>query len=574
MGERSHKLDALDRDAVFDIVVLGAGAAGMSAAVFAAMEGNRVLLVERTKYLGGTSAYSAATTWVPNTRHSDRLGANDSLENALAFLDRAVGNRAPRILRQTFLENGPEAIHKLEDRTDVQFRGREFHPDYLYELEGSTSFGRALEPVPFDGSVLGDDLKLIRPPIPEFTILGGLMIDRDDIPHLLKMTKSMRSLAYSVRLIGKYYLQKLRFGRGTRLVMGNALIGRFLLAARKLGVSIVTETETAELKPLGGTTFQLSLNSDGDERNVTAKKGVVLASGGFARHPERRSELLPAPLPKVSPSAPGHTGAVHDIVIAMGAHYGDTSAQPCFWAPVSIRKRPDGTEAAFPHFVLDRSKPGIISVGRDGKRFVNESRSYHEFVSAMYAANDNGSTVPTFLICDANALRKYGMGMIRPGGANIKPFLDDGYLTTGDTLEELAGALGIDGAGLVETVKRMNGFAETGVDEEFARGSTVYETANGDPSNKPNPTLGKLEKPPFYAVKLWPGDIGSATGLVTDEKARLLRRDGSVIEGLFACGNDMNSIMGGVYPGPGITIGPGIVFGFIAARTASAGEAA
>lgn len=557
----------------FDIVVLGAGAAGMAAALFAALEGCKVLLVERTEYLGGTSAYSAATTWVPNTRHSRALGAEDSPENALAFLDRTVGNRAPRALRQAFLEKGPAAIHRLEDATEVQFRGRPFHPDYLYEIEGSTSFGRALEPLPFDASVLGEDLKLIRPPIPEFTILDGLMIDRDDIPHLLKMTKSLQSLAYSIRLIGSYYLQKIRFGRGTRLVMGNALIARMLLAARKLGVTIVTETETAGITHRDGSTYDLTLQQDGTRRRVAARSGVILASGGFARHPRRRAEMLPHPLPEVSPAAPGHTGALHDLVMDLGAYYSETSAQPCYWAPVSIRKRPDGSQAAFPHFVLDRSKPGIISVGRDGRRFVNESRSYHEFVSAMYASNENGGTIPTFLICDADALHKYGMGMIRPGIRNLKPFLDDGYLTRGETLAELATGLGVDPGGLEETVRRMNGFAETGVDEDFARGTTVYEQANGDATHGPNPTLGKLARPPYYAVRLWPGDIGSATGLVTDDHSRLLRRDGTVIEGLYACGADMNSIMGGVYPGPGITIGPGIVFGYIAARTACAWNA-
>ncbi|MBD1549403.1 FAD-dependent oxidoreductase [Roseibium aggregatum] len=574
MGVDRANLAVLSEDDEFDVAVLGAGAAGMAAAVFAALEGCRVLLVERTEYLGGTSAFSAATTWVPNTRHSKTLGAEDSQENALAFLDRAVGNHAPRTLRQAFLAKGPEAIHRLEDATDVQFRGRPFHPDYLYELEGSTAFGRALEPLPFDASMLGEDLKLVRPPIPEFTILGGLMIDRDDIPHLLKMTKSLRSFAYSVRLIGSYYLQKMRFGRSTRLVMGNALIGRMLLAARKLGVTIVTGTETTGITHRGGASFDLFLKQGSTGRRILARRGVVLASGGFARHPKRRAEMLPHPLPEVSPAAPGHTGALHDLVMEMGAHYSDTSAQPCYWAPVSIRKRADGSQAAFPHFVLDRSKPGIISVGRDGKRFVNESRSYHEFVSAMYASNQDGATIPTFLICDADALHKYGMGMIRPGIGNLKPFLDDGYLTRGETLADLAAALGVDPVGLEETVGRMNSFAETGIDEDFSRGTTVYEQANGDPGHGPNPTLGRLSKAPFYALRLWPGDIGSATGLVTDDHARLLRRDGSVIEGLYACGADMNSIMGGVYPGPGITIGPGIVFGYIAAATACGSEAA
>lgn len=573
MARSGNGVEILSDGQEFDVVVLGAGAAGMAAAIFAGLQGERVLLIERTEYLGGTSALSAATTWVPLTRWSNAFGTDDSSEKVLGFLDRAVGNRAPRALREAFVARGKDAIHTLHDKTDVQFRPRPFHPDYLYEIEGSTSNGRALEPEPFDARVLGDDLQLIRPPIPEFTILDGLMIDRDDIPHLLKMKRSFGSLVYSMRLIGSYFLQKWRYGRGTRLVMGNALIGRMLLSARKLGVTIVAETKVSELEPLGEGAFRLALIGQGRSLSVVARKGTILASGGFARHPEKRQTLLPAPQPEVSPAAPGHTGELHDIVLGLGAHYSDTLAQPCFWAPVSHRKRADGSTAAFPHFVLDRSKPGIISVGRDGKRFMNESRSYHEFVSGMYAANKDGSHVPIYLIADATAIAKYGMGMVRPGGANLKPFIADSYLTEGATLYELARKLGIDADGLKDSVARMNRYAETGVDEDFQRGSTVYECANGDATHGPNPTLGKLETAPYYAVKLWPGDIGSAMGLVTDDHARLTRADGSVIEGLYACGADMNSIMGGVYPGPGITIGPGIAFGYIAAMTASGAAA-
>lgn len=567
--KKESRTEALPQDgATYDVVVLGAGAAGMSAAVFAALEGGRVLLVERTDYLGGTSAFSAATTWVPNTRFRDALGAEDSEEKVLGFLDRAVGNRAPRALREAFVKRGPQAIHRLEDETVVKFRGRPFHPDYLYELEGATSFGRALEPEPFDGKVLGDDIWLVRPPIPEFTILGGMQIDRDDIAHLLKMKRNAGSLAYSMRIIARYYLRKWMHGRDTRMLMGNALIGRFLYEARRRGVDIATRTKTTGLTPLGGGAYKLALEQAGKRVEVTALKGVVLASGGFARHPTKRREMLPVPAPRVSPAAPGHTGELHDIVLDLGAHYSDSSAQPCYWAPVSIRKRKDGSEAAFPHFVLDRSKPGIISVGKDGKRFVNESRSYHEFVSAMYAADHDGSHIPTYLIADAAAATKYGMGMIHPGTKDFSPFLADGYLTRGATLRELAQTLGIDRDNLVATVERFNAMAAKGVDDDFHRGETVYERANGDATHGPNPTLRPLGPGPFYAVKLYPGDIGAATGLVTDEHARLLHKDGSVIEGLYAAGADMNSIMGGVYPGPGITIGPGIVFGSIAATHA------
>ncbi|MCB1383477.1 MAG: FAD-dependent oxidoreductase, partial [Notoacmeibacter sp.] len=387
MSPADKALAQVSEGAAFDVAVLGSGAAGMAAAVFAALEGAKVLLVERTEYLGGTSAYSAATTWVPNTRFSAEVGASDSLENVRGFLDRAVANRSSAAMREAFLVNGPDAIHTLHDRTKAKFRGRPLHPDYLYEVEGSTSFGRALEPQPWDASPLGADLGLIRPPIPEFTILGGLMIDRDDIGHLLKMTKSVKSFLYAFRLIGSYTLQKLKHGRGTRLVMGNALIGRLLKTARDLGVTIVTQTDVLAFEGPQDAVTGLRLRQGATERSVSVTGGVILATGGFSRHPQRRGEMLPPPVAANSPSAPGHTGTAHDLALAKGAHYGTGALSNCFWAPCSVRKRADGSTAVFPHFVLDRSKPGIMAVGRDGRRFTNESRSYHEFALAQYAAN-------------------------------------------------------------------------------------------------------------------------------------------------------------------------------------------
>lgn len=563
-------LCGLGDSASFEVAVLGAGAAGMAAAVFAALAGARVILIERSEYLGGTSAYSGGTTWIPNTLFRDLLGAEDSPENALAFLDSAVGNRAPRALRQAFVENGPEAVRILETRTEMKFRGRSFHPDYLSDLPGATSFGRALEPEPFDATPLGSDLALIRPTIPEFTILGGMMVDRDDIAHLLRMKRNPRSALYAVRMFLRFLGHKRRFGRDARLVMGNAMIARLLASARKLGVIIATRAEvTGLLCSSNGSVDGLSVEQGGHRLRLDVSGGVILASGGFTRHPARRQTMLPQPVPEYSPSAPGHTGRLQDMALELGAHYPESHDQPCFWAPVSLRKRADGSTAVFPHFVFDRSKPGVISVGRDGRRFVNESTSYHLFGKAMFEANSDASHIPCHMIADSRALMAYGMGAIRPGGYGLRAALADGYVTRANSVQALAKAIGVDPAGLADSVARMNRFAETGVDEDFARGTTVYERANGDASHGPNPTLGKLSRPPYYAMKLYPADIGASIGLVTDPNARVQRRDGSVIEGLYAVGNDAASIMGGTYPGPGITIGPGITFGYIAARHAA-----
>lgn len=552
----------------WDVIVIGSGAGGLSAAVFAALDGARVIVLERSHFVGGTSALSAGSVWIPNTRHAAEAGVEDSVEEAGAFLDAAVGNRSPRSMRDAFLRLGPEAVERLESETEIRFRSRPFHPDYLYELPGSKTAGRAIEALPFDGGSLGEALHSVRPPLPEFTVLGGMMVDRDDIAHLLKLTKSADSFAYAMKLVGRYAIDRLRFGRGARMVMGNALVGRLLKAALDLGVTVAVETEVADIAgdPDART---VTVRRDGMEQVIGAAGGVILASGGFARHPQRRQEFLPDPVPIYTPAAPAGTGTMHDIALKLGAVYGEGAEQPVFWAPMSRRRRKDGSMAVFPHFVLDRSKPGIFCVGRDGRRFVNESTSYHKFVIAMYAANRDGSTIPAFEITDALGLRKYGLGMIRPGGQGLRPFLRDGYLTQADTLADLARKLEIDAQGLEETVAEMNRYAETGVDEAFQRGSTVYECGNGDPAHEPNPTLGPTRVPPFYAIKLYPGEIGSAVGLATDPDARLLDKDGQVIGGLYACGNDMQSIMGGVYPGPGINLGPAITFAYAAAKHAA-----
>lgn len=544
----------------YDVVVVGAGAGGLAAAVFAALEGATTLLVESTEYVGGTSAYSAGTVWAPNTLLAKTVNAEDSRERVLGYLDRTVGNRSPRSMREAFVDAAPDAIETLHTRTKVQFRARPHHPDYLYEIEGSTAKGRALEPEPFRADALGKDLRLIRPAIPEFTIFGGLQVDRDDINHLLSMGKSAKSLAHAVKLLGTYGVDRVRYGRSARLVMGNALIGRLLLSARDAGVTIATNTRVTGLAQEGAA-VRLSFE---DKSDVLARGGVILATGGFSRHPTRRAEMVPDTAPEFSPGAPGHTGEMHDLALALGARYGEDAASHVYWAPVSHRRRTDGTMAVFPHFVLDRSKPGIIAVDSKGQRFTNEARSYHEFALAQQATG----TVPAYLITDADGLRKYGLGMVRPGARGAKALARDGYLKEAPSLRALAANLGVDADGLSRTVERFNGFAAKGEDLDFHRGETVYERANGDAAHGPNPTLGKLATGPFYAVELWPGDIGAATGLVADEHARLLDNDNRPIPGLYACGNDLQSIMGGVYPGPGITIGPAITFGYIAAKDA------
>ena len=558
----------------YDVVVIGSGGAGLSAALFAALDGARVLVVERTAHVGGTTALSAGTTWVPCTAPGLQVQADDTLARAARFLDLAVGSRSEPALRQAFLDNGPAAVAKLTQHSDVQYQVRPLHPDYLSELEGAALRGRAIEPVPFDGRLLGRALSLIRPPIPEFTVLGGMMVDRDDIFHLLRLTQSWTSFTYALRIIARHAMDRLFWPRGTRLVMGNALIGRLLLSLLKRGVHIVTDTELQSLVQEGsqvrGVVLRQTRDGQSVVRTVHAQGGVVLASGGFNRHPQRRADMLPGANPDWCPGAPGHTGQALDLALQAGAVLGEGGLSHAFWAPVSIRRRADGSTAAFPHFVMDRGKPGMLTVNQAGRRYLNESTSYHLFGIEMQKQADAPS-VPSWLICDAAALKRYGLGMVRPGGKGLAPFLADGYLIQATDVADLARQLKMDAAVLQATLSDFNTLADQGVDTQFNRGTTDYQRANGDANwPGPNPCLGALREAPFYAIRLYPGDIGAATGLRTDTQARVLNAQGEALPGLYACGNEMHSIMGGVYPAPGITIGPGLVFGYLAAQHALA----
>jgi succinate dehydrogenase/fumarate reductase flavoprotein subunit len=552
----------------YDVVVIGAGAAGMSAALFAAIRGAKTLLVEKTDFVGGTSAFSAGSIWIPNTRHASEVGASDSAANVERYLQQIVGNRADTALRASFLRAGPEAVDALENHSEVKLRAYARHPDYRSELDGAVVAGRALEPLPFDGRLLGEAFKLVRPPLPEFTLLGGMMVDRTDIGHLLSSTKSVKSLLHSTKLLARHARDRLAHGRGTRLVMGNALVGRLLYSLIRRDVDILNRASLTKIvRVADGRVTNAVLASDGVSREIGIDGGLILAGGGFSRHATRRPVAFGTD-EAWSSVASGANGDAQDKAIEIGARISDRDLSPAFWAPASIRRRRDGSQAVFPHFVLDRGKPGTLVVDSNGRRFLNEAISYHQFALEMLAQGK--SAIPAFLIADAAAVRKYGLGMVRPGGWGTKAAVADGYLIVGDTIEQLAQRLNIDPDNLHETVDRMNGFAQTGRDLDFDRGSTVYQNHNGDVSaGGANPNLGPIATAPFYALRLYPSDIGTSAGLVTDDVARVLDSGNRPIAGLYACGNDMQSAMGGTYPGPGITLGPAIAFAYLAASDAT-----
>lgn len=564
-------LTTLDKIAkTYDVIVLGSGVAGLSSAIFASLEGAKLLLVEKTRFIGGTSALSGGTVWAPGSDVGRQVNSEDSREAVSSFLDSVVGSHGDKAMRETFLDAAPGVIKTLTSKTSVAFRPYPKHPDYEWAHPFPTLNGRAIEPVPFDTRSMGKLREIIRPPIPEFTVLGGMNIDRFDIGHALNRFKSFGSFLYTAKLVLRYLRDKFVYGRHTRLVMGGALIGRLLSSTVELGVDILLDCSTEAITPDSDGTYRLTLNEAGNikEKAVIVTGGVVFCTGGFGRNSSRRESLLPEQLGPHSPCADGNTGTAHDLAESLGAVYGSGNAQNAFWAPCSIRKRKDGSEAVYPHFVLDRSKPGTVCVDSEGSRFINESVSYHVFAKTMLEGGSR--TAHAWIITDAHAIAKYGLGQVRPGGDSLKPYLADSYLIEGATLEELAEKTGMKSELLKASVDTMNNAADAGFDKQFERGTTPYQQHNGDAAVSPNPTLGHITTPPYYAVKLIPADIGTALGFFADSFAGLRRKDGSTIDGLYAAGNDMHSIMGGTYPGPGITLGPGLVFGAIAGRHAAA----
>lgn len=553
-------LGALKAD--YDVVVVGAGAAGLASALFAALKGARTLLVEREQVIGGTTAYSGGTAWIPCTHHSQ----GDTIADARTFLQEVVGNGFRADVIDGFLESGPVALRTLEDKSEVKFRPYATHPDYEQEASGAVLRGRALMPEPFDAGKLGSALSFVRKPIPEMTIFGGLMLDANDIKHFLNAFKNVGSFSHSARRMTRHWKDLAVRGRSTHMTNGNALVGRFIASLQShANVDIVLGTRPLDLHALESGGWTLELSDGNGTRSVTAKNALVMAGGGFTRNPEMRAKLLPE-AEIHSPSAPGATGEMQNLALKAGAHLGDTDRENAFWAPVSIRRRKDGSQAVYPHFLLDRSKPRSLCVDQTGRRFVNEATSYHRFARAMLSRAE--AAVPAYFIMDAVAIRKYGMGVIKPGTGNLQPYIDDGYLVKADSIEALAGKLGVDAHALADTIERMNEYASTGIDEEFGKGSTAYHRHNGDASVGPNPCLGPIEAAPFYAIRLYPGDIGASTGIVTDAWARVIDGAGRPIPGLFACGNEADSMMAGTYPGPGITIGPAIVFAYRAIECA------
>jgi succinate dehydrogenase/fumarate reductase flavoprotein subunit len=550
----------------YDVVVIGAGAGGMTAAAVAAAEGLRVLVLEKTAFVGGTTAWSGGMVWIPANTKMKEAGLFDSVTDAVQYLASTVPEAANANLRAAFLARGPEAIAWLEANTELRLQPVKAYPDYYPERLGATPGGRVLEPVAFDGTRLGAGFARLRPPLPEFTLFGGMMVNRLDIPHLRKIGKSLRSTLRSARLVSQYALQRLRSPRGTTLHLGNALAARLYASLLARQVEILFSAEVEELAIEAGRVHGVIIRHGARDRLISARRGVVLATGGFSHDASLRKRLFPAAAGLVSATSPSGTGDGLRLAAAAGAALNADATSPAYWVPASLFRRADGSRGVFPHTVTDRAKPGVIAVNAAGRRFVNEALSYHEFVLGMLRDGNGESDRPFHLICDRDFLWTYGLGRIRPFIWNYRRYVRSGELIEAASIEELAARIGVKPSSLAATVANYNADAAKGRDPEFGRGSTIYQRHLGDAAQKPNPCVAPIVRAPFFALRIHPADLGTAIGMKVDAQARVLREDGTVVAGLYACGNDMASIMNGNYPGPGITLGPALTFGYIAGR--------
>ncbi len=548
-----------------DVICVGAGAGGMSAALTASIEGLAAIIVEKTDRVGGSTAVSGGAVWIPNTDRATAAGHPDTLERAKLYLDRLVGNWSSDAMKLAYLEAGPRMLDYLERHTALRLAARAYSPDYYPDTEGASLGGRSMDPLAFDGRQLGPHFANLRDPLPEFTVLGGMMVTMTDVYHLLGATRSLASWKHGMRLVARYAADRLRHHRGTRLVLGNALAARLYKSVLDRQIPVWLDCPARRLLVEDGCVVGLMVMHEGREVAIRARRGVVLATGGFPHDPERRDALLPHPTGSWSMAPAGNTGDGLRLGEAAGAVVRGENAANVFHAPISILTKPDGTVVRYPHLVWERAKPGLLAVNGAARRFVNESTSYHEFGLAMHESHRSVPSIPAFLICDAAFLRRWGLGLALPGGRPFRKLVKAGYLAEARSLDDLARQLGLDGGVLAETVASFNRGAREGRDPVFGKGGDAYNRYLGDPTIKDgNPCLGTVETAPFYAVRVYPGDIGTAGGIVTDENARVLDRDGAPIPGLYAVGNDMNSVMGGTYPGPGITLGPALTFGWLA----------
>ncbi len=538
-----------------DVLVVGAGGAGLTAALTAHEQGLDTLLVEKSEYFGGNTARSGGGVWVPGNYALEAAGVDDTPERAKQYLDSIVGDDVPKSRRDTFIDRGPEMMDFVRDHTPVRFSWVPQYADYHPEQPGGRPGGRSVEPDPIDGNIIGEELDRLHPPYTKAP--ANMVVSQADFRWISLGFRTLKGPWTMLKVFVRRFLAILT---GKRLHgMGNALVIGLRKALLDAGVPLWYAAELSDLVVEDDRVVGARLLRDGVPVEVRARRGVILGSGGFEFNLEMRQKHQPSPITtEWSTGAPSNTGGGINAGIAVGA--ATALLDDAWWGPTIPLPRA-------PWFCLaERNLPGSIMVNGAGRRFMNEALPYVEAVHEIYAGEATGVPhVPCWMVVDQRYRNRYLFAGLGPRQPFPGHWMKSGVVVRSSTLEGLAEKIEVPADALCETVDRFNGFATSGVDEDFHRGESTYDKYYSDPTVEPNPSLHAIDQAPFYAVKIVPGDLGTKGGLVTDEHARVVRADGSVIPGLYAAGNTSASIMGHTYPGPGGTIGPAMTFGYLAA---------
>ena len=559
-------------DHEFDVVVIGTGNGGLTSAICARDGGASVLVIEKSNQYGGTSATSGGGVWIPNNRYAVAENVDDSYDDAKAYINSvSPDGMIEDDLIETYLEHGPKMIDYLHKNSRVKYRNLAHYPDYFPDNPGGKEGNRSMEPEPIPGTDLGDDLNFLRDQHPQtaFT-MGPIRMNFTQVEGQLLLGALPGWKALFAKLFVKYIFDlpmRLFFGwKDRRLTMGNAGIARLILSCKDRDIPIWRNTSMSEIIFADGRVIGIKASQGEKTLNIKANKGVILASGGFEKNQELRERYLPQPTNAEWSAANVHnTGDALNEGLRLNAatHQMDTG----WW---STTMKVPGQDKGWLSMV-DKSMPGNYTVNKNGERFSNESQNYVSFVNDMFKEYANGNPcAPCYMIFDSDFRKNRPCGPLlqasmQPDSRVPKEWWDPSFLTKADTLEELAEKVGLSANGLLKTQQKVNEFSKTGNDLDFQRGDTAYDRYYGDPSVEPNPCLAPLEKGPFYCMVLYPGEMGTAGGLVIDSNARVLDTSKNPISGLYACGNCTTALLP-KYPGPGSTLGPAMTFGYLAAK--------
>ena len=545
-------------ETVVDFLIVGSGGGGMAAGITAAHSGLDTLIIDKGATYGGSTAISGGGIWIPNAPTLRAKGVVDKRSSIRRYLDVITDGKVPADRLDAFVDNGPALMELLDKSPHMKLYWVKGYSDYHPEFEGGSALGRTIECKPFDTRALKEDEKFQRPNSMKGPL--GLWVtskDYHDLAMVKRTWKGRRASLVAAWRVSSNVIRRRHMATG-----GRALVARMRMVLKDAGVPLWLKTSMTELiTDDRGTVIGVVAERDGTTIRIGARRGVLLATGGFDHNKEMRAQYLPRH--GVADVSSGARENVGDGIVA-GQRLGAAVdlMDDAWWMPSVLH--PMG--AVIP-LVSERCIPPSVIVNSAGRRFTNESAPYVNFVHEQL----EGGHIPAWFIMDTKAKNRYPFAQVLPNVPFPQGFYDSGVVHKADTLRELAEAIGVPADALVETVDRFNGFARSGVDEDFGRGESAYDRYYGDPTMK-NPNLDEIVKGPFYAIRCEAGDLGTKGGLVCDANSRVLREDGTVIDGLYATGNTSASVMGNEYAGAGATIGPSMVFGYIAARHVSATE--